>query len=152
MLLNILQCAEPPLTTKNYLVHRSIMPGLKPWWKVSIKTLSREIPGGLAVKDLAFLLLGLRFSPWLRNFIMQWAQSENKRKQNDKEKTLIMKSRYFGNNKKEVVGHKNPCLFFKASPDKIEGAPRESLLWLWPRKWLSTTRVPVWLSLSQMGF
>ena len=33
----------------------------------------KEFPGGLAVKDLALLLLWLRFDPKPRNFFMLWA-------------------------------------------------------------------------------
>ena len=36
------------------------------------KKLFGEFLGGLAVKDLASLLLGLWFDPWPRNFHMLW--------------------------------------------------------------------------------
>ena len=33
----------------------------------------KEFPGGLAVKDLALLLLWLGVDPWPRNFLIPWA-------------------------------------------------------------------------------
>ena len=46
----------------------------------------REFPGGLAIKDLALLvlwlglLLWLGFHPWSRNFCMPWTWSKIKKK------------------------------------------------------------------------
>ena len=38
----------------------------------SLKSLSLEFPGGLAVKDTALSMLWHGFDPWPRNFCMPW--------------------------------------------------------------------------------
>ena len=40
----------------------------------------REFPGGLAVKDLALLLLWLGFNPWPRNICVSGALTKEKKK------------------------------------------------------------------------
>ena len=46
----------------------------------------REFPGGLAVKDLALLLLWLRFNPWPRNICVSGALTKEKKKEKERKK------------------------------------------------------------------
>ena len=43
-----------------------------------------EFPDGLAVKDLALLLLWHGFDPWSENFLMPWVLPKKKKKKKEK--------------------------------------------------------------------